>query len=274
MRNLLTLGIGLAILTACDREGRDYVPLPIDGIPGIDVLNDGEDVNVIPLTDWSEENVRTDAVIFSVLGPPEPGLQGGATLTFTGTGGEVCVMVDPEAVTWNQAVSAQSPTPTYAWPDNISDDGDVDIEVGLSAYYTGSPGLEIGTFEQPYEDSLGNQITVGFNECTMVGSRGQTGAHAGRSTPEYCTIDTSLHPGRQYTVVVRTWSLPVDDGILSYGVAIFEGECSGGVTPSGVSNVECTMPTESDAEGFSDLEEAFCRGEQATFCEENPSYCG
>lgn len=274
MRSLLFLSLSLAVLTACDREGRDYVPLPIDGIPGVDVLNDGMDVEVISQDDWSSEQVRLDSAIYSQLGPPTPGLQGGATMTFVGTGGEVCVMVDPAAVYWNQSVSAQSPQAAYAYPDNVSDDGDIDIEVGLSAYYTGSPGIEMGTFEQPYEDSLGNQVTIEFNECLMVGSRGQTGAHAGRATPEYCTIDTSLHPGRQYTVVLRTWSLPTDDGILDYGVAVFEGSCSSGITPTGVSNVECTMPGESQEEGFPELEAAFCAGEQAAFCEENPGMCG
>ena len=274
MRSLLFLSLSLAVLTACDREGRDYVPLPIDGIPGVDVLNEGQAVEVISQDDWSSEQVRLDSAIYSQLGPPTPGLQGGATMTFVGTGGEVCVMVDPAAVFWNSSVSAQSPQPAYVYPDNVGDDGDIDIEVGLSAYYTGSPGIEMGTFEQAYEDSLGNQITIEFNECLMSGSLGQLGAHAGRATPEYCTIDTSLHPGRQYTVVLRTWSLPTDDSILDYGVAVFEGSCSSGVTPSGVANIECTMPGESQEEGFPELEAAFCVGEQAAFCEENPGMCG
>ena len=92
--------------------------------------------------------------------------------------------------------------------------------MGLSSNYTGTPDLEMGDFEQAYEDSLGNVVTVNTNECVFVGSRGQNGAHAGRATPEYCTVDTALHPDRRYTIALDTWSLPMDDDLLSFGLLL------------------------------------------------------
>ncbi|MCB9762697.1 MAG: hypothetical protein H6739_23050 [Alphaproteobacteria bacterium] len=281
MRTLLISAIAVSAL-GCDYEGRDFVPTPRDDFPGIVVLNEGDDLGIITFEDWTEETQRLDQAIYHTLGPAEPGLWGGATATFQGTGGEVCVFVDPEAVFWNQSVSAQEPTAEYSYADNYLDDGDLDLEVGLSAYYTGSPGIEIGTFEQPYEDSLGNIITIEFNECTMVGRQSQTGAHAGRATAEYCTIDTSLHPDREYTIVLRTWSMPKDDYLLSYAVGVVDGPCntSGVLNPGGVSNPECVFPGEARDEdgqpldGFQALEAAYCAGTQHEFCADNPGLCG
>lgn len=281
MRTLLFALSSLTLLVACNRDGRNYVPGPTEGFPGIVVLNDGEDVDVIPYDSWTEETARLDSAIYHTLGVPESGYFGGATLTFMGTGGEVCVFVDPEAVYWNQSVALQGPSPDYIYADNYLDDGDIDLEVGLSAYYTGSPGIEMGTFEQPYEDSLGNMVTIEFNECVLVGTRGQVGAHAGRARPEYCTIDTSLHPDRQYTVALTTWSVPKDDYLLSYAVAVFEGACNAqALDPAGAGDIECALTGEAMDEdgttrqGYAELEEAFCAGAQAEFCEANPGMCG
>ena len=157
------------------------------------------------------------------------------------------------------------------YADNYLDDGDIDLEVGLSAYYTGSPGIEMGTFEQPYEDSLGNVQVIEYNECSMIGSRSQQGAHSGRGTMEYCDLDTSLHEGREYTILLRTWSVPFDDFLLSYAFAVFEGPCGDGI---GNSAIECLLPGEGGNEGFDELEAAFCEGTQAQFCLENPNLCG
>ena len=81
---------------------------------------------------------------------------GGATVTFDGTGGPVCVIVDPQTV-WRDDYqlngNSMSRNPTmeqYVW-----DDGDIDMMAGLSAHYTGTAGVEMGTFETPYVDALG-----------------------------------------------------------------------------------------------------------------------
>ncbi|MCB9795514.1 MAG: hypothetical protein H6741_22640 [Alphaproteobacteria bacterium] len=291
MRAFLIALTSLSVLVACNRDGRDYVPGPVDGFPGIAILNEGEDVEVIPQEQWVDGAVRPVSAIYHTLGTPTSGYFGGSTLTFMGTGGDVCVIVDPESVWWNQSVAASGANSTWAYADNYLDDGDMDLEVGLSAYYTGSPGLEMGTFEQPYEDSLGNMVTIEFNECVLVGSRSQVGAHAGRARPEYCTIDTSLHPDRQYTVALTTWSVPKDDYLISYAVAVFDGACDDTfevgannriplLDPAQLGDVECALLGESRDEdgniraGFDDLELAFCAGEQAEYCEANPGMCG
>ncbi len=271
MSLLLLLSLG------CDRENTDFIPLPIDGYPGIAHLD--------PLSPIDASNVGFNddgAVVLHELGPPEVGTKGGATTTFIANGNVICLVVDPEAVFWNQSVSAQDPVETYYWPENFRDDGDIDMEVGLSAYYTGSPGVEMGDFAQLYEDSLGNEIEVEFNECTMFGRFGQDGQHAGRGTPEFCEIDTSLHPGRAYTVVLNTWSLPLDDYILSYKVAAFDataiaqvndpeattGTCADVLSYYGSgSDWECMFKNEAQNEAFADFEPWYCGGQHSNWCD-------
>ena len=70
------------------------------------------------------------------------------TFDFVGTGGEVCIWVDPEVAYWSQALSPQPSQIDRKWafPDNTFDDGDIDLFAGQSVYYTGSPGETIGDF--------------------------------------------------------------------------------------------------------------------------------
>ena len=201
--------------------------------------------------------------------------------TFTSTGGSVCVIVDPEAVFWNQSVAVQGSKEEYSIPDNYRDDGDIDIEVGLTAYYTGSPGYEMGDFAAIYEDSLGNEVRLEFHECYMPGYGSTLDSHAGRGALEYCTIDTSVHPGKSYTVVLNTFSVPLDDALLDYAVAIVDGPCSDiGQAAGGLD--ECLLPGEAraadnldEANGdFALLEDAYCSGNIYEFCSTNPDLCG
>ncbi len=270
MSLLLLLSVG------CDRENTDFIPLPIEGVDGIAHL---DPLNIIDGTDVGFD----DGVILHELGPPEVGTKGGATTTFNGNGNVMCLVVDPEAVFWNQSVSAQEQAETYYWPENFRDDGDIDMEVGLSAYYTGSPGVEMGDFAQIYEDSLGNELEVEFNECSMFGRYGQDGQHSGRGTPEYCEIDTSLHPNRAYTVVLNTWSLPLDDNRLSYKVAVFDataiaqindpeatkGSCADVLAyySGGQSDWECMFDNEANDDDFAAFEPWFCSGLQSSWCD-------
>jgi hypothetical protein len=266
-RLLLAAGVVTA-LVACDRDSTQYFPQPVAEYPGVVDLG-----TFVPLTasEWVDPSTRVEKSIYNGLGENEnPGQWGGATFTFQGTGGKVCVLVDPEAVFWVQSIDARSPDEEYICEDNNYDDGDLDLEVGLSAYYNGTPGVNIGNFEQVYEDSLGNQVVFEANECVMLGQRGQAGAHAGRATPEYCVIDTSLHPGRDYTVLLRLWSVPADDYVVHYAASVFEigadEESCADALSAVAANPECALLNESTAEGFSDVESLYCNGELETLC--------
>jgi hypothetical protein len=200
--------------------------------------------------------------------------QGGATFTFTGTGDDVCVIVDPETVFWNQSIAPAGRTDQYAYPDHFDDDGDLDLFGGMSSYYTGSPGVEIGDFRGYYTDSKGELIEIQYGECNQTGYGGADFAHAGRAKPEFCTIDTDQQAGVEFTVVMKTWAVPLDDGVLSFGVAVMNQRC-----PS-VDTSECFIRTESlDGDGnprscTDKLEYAQCDGKLGVFCCANPEMCG
>ncbi len=269
---------GLAIGVACDRTGQDLTPVPHPDYPA--VLELGE-LPVLTTAEWAA--VRAGAaddveayVNYEQVGAPIPGEKGGVTFTFRGTGDDVCVFVDPESVFWNQSVAAAGTNSVYEYPDNTQDDGDLDIYAGLSATYTGSPGVELGDFIGQYTDSLGNVTDIEYNLCQHVGADGDSFVHAGKGAPEWCDIDTAEREGIEYTVLLRTFSLPIDDDVLSFGVSVFDGSCE--------NLTECTIPGESrsidaDDDGaregnFRALENAFCDNEQGDYCEANPSMCG
>lgn len=275
--------LALLAVMACDRSGAEYVPQSVDGYDGVAVLGE---ITPLDAATLRSDSARRDSATYGTLTLPRDELFGGATATFVADGGAYCVMVDPEAVTWNQSVDLDTPSPQYAQKDNTSDDGDLDISIGLSSNYTGTPGLQMGNFEQAYEDSLGTQVTVNTNECVFFTTQGQPGAHAGRSTPEFCNIDTTLHPGREYTIALDTWSLPLDDDLLSFGLIVAEGTCSDLLGATTSLDWECVVPGESctpdeqDAGNCNDrevqyaaMELAYCMGAQNLFCDcsYNPS---
>ncbi|MFH1463696.1 MAG: hypothetical protein ABIO70_04845 [Pseudomonadota bacterium] len=267
----------LALLCACDRSGTDLVPVPT---PGIDPVIELGELPVIDADTWDDESQRDSLITYAAIGAPEPGEKSGATFTFRGTGSKVCLVVDPEAVFWNTSVAIQGPSEAYSWPDNYLDDGDLDMMAGFSANYTGSPGVELGDFYGFYTDSLGNTVEIEYNLCESVDRYGNTPAYAGRSTPEYCTINTEGREGIEYTVLLRTFSLPIDDSVLTFATVVKEGGCR---------NIdECTLRSESrDAHveddgtvttevraGYDELEDAYCAGQMFTYCSENPDMCG
>ena len=133
--------------------------------------------------------------------------------------------------------------------------------------------MEIGDFTGFYTDSLGNQIEIEYGLCTQVGALGQDDSHSGRGTVEYCNIDTSNYVGVEFTVVLETFSVPLNDGLLSFGVMAREGSCSG-IT-------ECSLLGESLNEDGSvrdctpQLEAAFCgQSTLESFCCLHPDMCG
>ena len=289
-------------LVGCDRNAKDLVPQPSDKFPGIieighlevvdpDTLSAlvGQEAGTLPYISpsldadgealyaelYPDDTLRP--YYYGQLGQAETGEQGGATFTFTGTGGEVCLIVDPETVFWSRSIVKPPNTEAkFAYPDFYNDDGDLDLFAGMSSYYTGSPGLEIGDFTGFYTDSKGEVIEIQYGECTQNGSSmsGITNAHAGRGTVEYCTIDTDQKEGIEYTVVLETFSVPLDDGVLSFGVSVVNERCAR------LDTSECFVRGESfNGNGKTrtctdKLEAAQCEGVLGTFCCANPEMCG
>ena len=224
-----------------------------------------------------EDDYNRDAkpYYYGQLGRSPELTQGGATFTFLGTGDDVCIVVDPETVFWNQSIAPANRQDQFAYPDHFADDGDLDIFAGMSSYYTGSPGVEIGDFMGFYTDGKGELIEIQYGECFQTGSsQGMTDAHSGRGTTEYCTIDTDQQAGVEFTVVLETFSVPLDDGVLSFGVTVMNERCTR------VDTSECFIRTESlsasgQARTCTDkLEAAQCGGQLGSFCCANPEMCG
>ncbi len=225
MKLALRLAVVAGLIGAaagCDYSGDWLFAGAVEGVPGVAHLGD-----VVPAVVESGDDLDA-AVIYGEVGPTGTAALGGVTLNFEGTGGSVCLWVDPEIVAWNQSVDALSPTPKWSYPDNVEDDGDLDMSAGLSVYYSGSPGETVGDFAVKYEDSLGEDVYIELSECTMAGYRGgyasSGGAHAGRGMPEYCTLNAT-NPGVSYTVLLNAWSTPLDDDRLGYGVLVADGSC-------------------------------------------------
>jgi hypothetical protein len=294
--------IFLSQLGGCDRNAKELVPMPSDAYPGIieigelevvdtDTLNAliGQESGTLPHIkadlddagqDLFSELYADDATprpyYYGQLGQAETGKQGGATFTFKGTGGEVCLIVDPETVFWSRSIESPNTETKFAYPDFYNDDGDLDLFAGMSSYYTGSPGLEIGDFTGFYTDSQGQLVEIQYGECTQNGSSmsGIANAHAGRGTVEFCTIDTDQKEGIEYTVVMETFSVPLDDGLLSFGVVVVNERCAR------LDTSECFIRGESFDESGSTrtctdkIEAAQCEGQLGTFCCANPEMCG
>ncbi|NCG18722.1 MAG: hypothetical protein GWP91_06895 [Rhodobacterales bacterium] len=228
-------GISLGLLTAlvigssgCDYTGDWLFAAKIDGVPGVihvtPEAGDGE--YLVPAVITSDEELRA-ATIYVELGPTGTVEQGGATFNFQGIGGPVCIWADPEVAFWSQAVATNPDEllKTWTYPDNGYDDGDIDLYAGLSAYYTGSPGVRVGDFEVSYTDSLGNPVPIELASCTSYGLFDQANAHSGRGYPEACDIDfTDL--GVSYTGLLQSFSTPLDDDRLGVAFIVAEGTCA------------------------------------------------
>ena len=241
----------LAALTlfGCDRKGTDLLP---DNSEFESVTTIG-DLRVISSQEywayrnagdpqaWCSDNTDENGsypCYYGQLGMPDAGVRGGASYTFTvptvtaieGVEDEpepienVCVVVDPETVFWNHSMAQLERETKPLIPDFHDDDGDLDLFVGLSSYYTGSPGVELGDFRGFYTDSLGRTIEIEYGECEQ---RGQTFGehHAGRGALEFCDIDVEGREGVQFTVVLETFSVPLNDGALGFGTMVFAGDC-------------------------------------------------
>lgn len=212
------------LATGCEYDGDFLFNDPIDGVPAVLDLKAEDGAAFDPVDITSPEDAAANTV-YAEIGPNTEALPSGVTVEFIGNGQDVCVFVDPELVHWNASVSQASPNQTFRFPDNVYDDGDLDILVGQSVYYRGTPGERMGGFEVQYSDELGNDLQVDLVACRNATSNNEE-AHSGRGTPEYCTIRNTL-PGVSYTVAMEAFSLPRDDGRMSFGVLVANGECTG-----------------------------------------------
>ena len=281
-------------MAACDRQGEDVLPNPGDvpeiiEIGELRVLTAEEFADFQSTTDpasWcgdtskDPEGLERPGCYYGNLASTAAAFRGGATFTYKGTGEPVCLIADPETVFWNQSIAASGPNESYTAPDQVNDDGDIDIFSGLSSYYTGSPGVEIGDFLGFYTDSQGRDVEIEFGACFQTGSSlsGIQNAHSGRGALEFCTVDTSERAGVEYTAVLETFSVPFDDGALSFAAAVVEGPC--------FNLNECTLIAESRAadaadntgEGYNTcapfMELAMCQDQLTPFCCANPDMCG
>lgn len=277
-RSLLTFIAVSLLSTACSYSGEWLFPEPDPRVPGVIDLGRLE-----PATIESYDDIQA-AVYYGELAPTGTADIAGGTFTFDGTGGSVCIWVDPETVFWSQSVSASNPQARFSYPDNVNDDGDIDLYAGLSVYYNGSPGVTLGDFEVRYQDELGNPIPVQFNQCTIISDQYPAGgAHSGRATPEYCTLNNT-QLGTSYTVVLELFSAPYDDYRLGYGLLFAHGNCED-LRAFNTTNVdECMILGESIrgdndhdyreepfiARGFEEIEELTWEGSPAVellFCD-------
>jgi hypothetical protein len=289
----------LILLAACDRSGADKVPQPDDRYPPVVEIGQLEVISSDQLNSlqadptagvaWCADSASADRETvgereqeadvplchYGQAGLAKIGTNGGSTFTFKGTGGQVCLVVDPETVFWNRAVAPTGSREQYSYPDIEEDDGDVDMFAGLSAFYTGSPGVEIGDFVGIYTDSLGNSIEIEYGLCRQSGAQnGMTNAHSGRGTAEFCTINTAGQKDVEFTVVLESFSVPLDDSVLSFAAMVVDGACT--------QIDECTLrgesldPDNGQTRDCSDkLESAFCDlGDLVPFCCTNTEMCG
>lgn len=240
------LGLAACALTlgaACDNIQDRVFPGAIEGVPS--VLDLGT-LEVVPVNSREE---LAEEVVYGEVGPTGSSEEGGISFNFQGINGPVCLWVDPETVFWNQSVSPTNPSAIYRVPDNPYDDGDLDMEVGQSLYYTGTPGERMGRFQVRYEDSNGQVIPIELSECDGPDAIFQGAASigkAGRGTPEFCTVRNTLQ-GVSYTVALTTWSTPVDDDRLGFGLLVMEGDCQGLINAGFGSSGGPGLPGQSNA---------------------------
>jgi len=216
--------VGLGLLSGCDYSGDWLFSQPIEGLPAVYHITRPNGSPLVPADVSTPEEVR-EATIYGEVAASQRAELGGITAEFVGTGDEVCIWVDPEVVNWTQSIGVGGES-KFSYPDNTWDDGDLDLRVGLSVYYTGSPD-RLGDFEVTYEDDLGNPVPIQLQDCPNEQSAETEGldATAGQGSADRCTIQRT-EPGVSYTIVLRSWSTPIDDDRLGFGLLLANGSCN------------------------------------------------
>ena len=274
-----TVTLLLAVVAAgCYDSGGEFAPEVTD-VPGIVDLGQIQNISV---DDWRDPDFDprdpSSGVVYAQVGADsDPSVTGGATFQFSGNGNPVCVLMDPETVFWSRVLNEGSTG--FLFDDNYDDDADLDMDVGLTAYYTGSPGVEIGNFNAEYTDAAGLPHNLAANECVQSGYTGEA-VHPGRGSVESCPISTQERGGVSFTGVIRTFQLPTSDSIANFALAVVEVPGPDRSACSALSVDECTLPDEHGlgvADDRSEVEAAFCDGARKVndYCEahlddENP----
>lgn len=262
-------------LFGCDHTGFEFRPAPSDAAS----VSDLGELTPLRIDEWVDAGrdpfAFPDSIVYSEIGADEnPGILTGATAHFRGTGDVVCLVLDPETVFWSRSM-ASTGAGRYKYDDDYTDDGDLDMDAGLTAFYTGSPGVEMGDFAATYTDDVGVDHEIEFNECVQSGFNGVEDIHAGRAAVERCGIDTEQTEGIEYTIALRTFSLPINDSTLGFAVGVFDAtDSTCDAIFSGSSDEECLFANEGsggELSDRSDVETAFCGGvgELNTYCEEH-----
>lgn len=242
------------VLSGCDYSGDWLFGQPIEGLPAVYNITGPDGGPIVPATVSNLDEIG-EATIYGEVAASQTSELGGVTAEFVGTGGPVCIWVDPESVQWTQAVSENpsAASDKFSYPDNVWDDGDLDLRVGRSVYYTGSPD-RIGDFQVTYEDDLGNPVEIALQDCPNEEATSLYNEYvdAGRGSPERCTIRRT-DPGVSYTILLRNWATPIDDDRLSFGLLVVNGDCRGsnglegaagrdnGAADENVLNAECVI---------------------------------
>jgi hypothetical protein len=269
MRHLLFF-CALTVVGGCDYTGDWLFAGAVEDVP--DIVHLGE---IEPAEVSSQADIDA-AMLLGEISPTGTAEKGGVTFTVKGTGDDICIWVDPELVTWNQSVSGLSPVTKWQYPDNIFDDGDLDLYAGYAVYYTGSPGETIGDFKVLFQDALGNDVPISLNECVIAALNTSNGGHSGRGAPEYCTLEAT-QPGVSYMILMETWSTPLDDDRLGYGLIVAHGRCQDLAGAADWGNEECVLMGETlDPEtgaprtGSIQFEQAFCDAgfDMTDYCEQ------
>lgn len=260
MRSYVTLLLGL-VLAGCYDSGGEFMPA-VTNVPAI--IDLGE-LQPIPADVWKDGSFDprdpASGVVYAQVGADvDPAVVGGATFSFRGNGTPICVVMDPETVFWSRVLNASSTG--FEYDDSYADDSDLDMDVGLTAYYTGSPGVEIGDFNGEYTDPSGITHVLAANECVQGGYTGDS-VHPGRGSVESCPISTDQRAGISFTGMVRTFQLPNDDSIANFALAVFEVPGGDRAACTTLSVGECTFPDEHGlgvGDDRSEVEQAFCGG--------------
>jgi hypothetical protein len=263
IRTPIALAAATAILalSSCELDNQQLLQSYEDGAQLAAEVVDLDLVESPPVVQNVDEEEDFDYETFlHELGPSDigAGLISGSTVSFLGTGGRVCVIVDPQSVWRDDRQLGESGTdvPNPYMSDFPYDDGDIDILAGIAAYYTGTPGVEMGDFFGSVTDDNGVDRAVDFNLCLMQDYFGVVGGTAGRATPEWCSFETILDV--EYRVALPVFAVPEDDDRLKYALQLRGGECPGTVD-------ECTLRGDYDPEpeaalpgGFEDVEALYC----------------
>jgi hypothetical protein len=141
----------------------------------------------------------------------------------------------------------------------------------------------MGDFYGVYTDSRGQQTTIAYNECLQNGAKsGFNESHAGRGTPEFCTLDTNQREGVEFTVALQTFAVPLDDGKLDFVAAVVGDSCGSlGLNECTYLGEKFQGEDQSDEDyGIQviDLENAWCEQTPSQYCcehdDEFPDLCG